>query len=256
MFWPSRSSRCSTSRSVSRSVKALPETIRPKRNGLALGLFTRSGITRISIRRCASLRNGRQFDSGGALHRTAQGVIAGQELAPVDARIPRAEVRQGKTIAGGLGAGFAAAHLTQVPVIELVAVEEAQHFAPGAKPDGLAEPSKTEPLARAASSSVVDLLVPGGERLRHLQLDQAVVVPAKGGQVRGLPVAQRPGADRVAWRRRQVRQPAAERLGVDRRGPRSNRDGIPGAAKRGGGPAISINNRPQGATGRTPATPF
>src|SRR5205814_3400152 len=137
MFWPSRSSRCSTSKSVSRSVKALPETIRPKRKGLALGRFTRSGITRLSIRRCASLRNGGRFDSGGALHRSAHRVVARQELAPVDARIPRAEVCQCKTIASGLGAGFAAALLAQVPVIKLVAVEEAQHFAAGAEPDRL-----------------------------------------------------------------------------------------------------------------------
>src|SRR2546421_5078549 len=50
MFWPPRNSRSRTSRSVSRSVKASPDTMRPKRKGLVAAVgFTRPGITQVSI---------------------------------------------------------------------------------------------------------------------------------------------------------------------------------------------------------------
>src|SRR6202030_1976115 len=91
-----------------------------------------------------------------------------------------------------------------------------------------------------AAGPDVDLLVPGSKRFRHLELDQAILVPAEGGRMRRLPVAQWPGADRIPDRRRQIGQPAAERLGIDSGDPGANGDGGPGSAKRGGRHGFSL----------------
>src|SRR5438094_1778655 len=238
MFWPPRSSRSRTSRSASRSVNASPETIRPKRNGLDGGGFTRVGITQQSITRVYELAYSSQGwadASGGALQRSAARIVAGQQRAPVDAGVFSAEVCQGEAVAGGLRRCLAAADLAQVPVKELVAIDEAEHLAPGAKPNAAAEPLKGEPASRFAAGPIVDFLVPGAERLRDLELDQSVLVPAEGSQVGRLPVAQRPSGHAVAGRRRQVRQPAANGLGIDTSDPGPQGDRRPGPAERGEG---------------------
>src|SRR5439155_4474238 len=109
--------------------------------------------------------------SGGALQRSSARIVAGQQRAPVDAGIPGAEVGQGEAVAGGLRRRLAAANLAQVPVKELVAIDEAEHLAPGAKANASAEPLKGEPASGFASGAIVDLLVPAAERLRDLELD-------------------------------------------------------------------------------------
>src|SRR5436853_91635 len=94
----------------------------------------------------------RRPPAGGALQWAPPGwIVAGQQGAPVDAGVPGAEVGQGEAIAGGLRRRLAAAHLAQIPVEELMAVEEAEHLAPGAKPDAPAEPVKGEPASRLAA---------------------------------------------------------------------------------------------------------
>src|SRR2546421_11970926 len=242
MFWPPRSSRSNTTRSASRSVNASPDTIRPKRNGLLGGGFTRAGITQISItrlRRPAYSGRVRAGRSGRALQRPAGWIVPRQQGSPVDAGMAGAKVGQGEPAAGGFRRGLAAAHLAQVPVIELVAIDEAQHLAPGAKPNPAAEPLKGEPAPRLAAGPVVDPLLPGAEGLRDLELDQPVLVPAESRPVGSPPVAQRSGRHGLAPRRRQVRQPVAQRLGIDAGNPRPQRDRRPGASERGEGHAFS-----------------
>src|SRR5882672_4479924 len=141
--------------------------------------------------------------SGGRLQGTAGAHgIAGQHAAPVDAPVAGPKVGQCKAVTRGFGCALSAADLAQVPVIELVAVEKAQHLAPGPEADGPAEPLEGEAAPRLAAGPVIDLLVPGAKRFGYLELDQPVFVPAEGRQVRRLPVAQRPGADAVTnrWR--------------------------------------------------------
>src|SRR5207253_8026666 len=196
MFWPPRSSRSNTTRSASRSVNASPETIRPKRNGLLGRGFTRAGITQISItrlRRPAYSGRVRAGRSGRALQRPAGWIVPRQQGSPVDAGMAGAKVGQGEAVTGGFRRGLAAAHLAQVPVIELVAIDEAQHLAPGAKPNPAAEPLKGEPASGFAAGPIVDFLVPGAERLGELELDQPVRVPAAGSQVGRRRVASWPG---------------------------------------------------------------
>src|SRR2546430_2957858 len=104
MFWPPRSSRSNTNRSASRSVNASPDTIRPKRNGLTGGAFTRAGITQTSITRLrepAYSARDRAGRSGGALQRPAGRIGPRHLRTPVDAGVPGAEVSQGEAIAGG-----------------------------------------------------------------------------------------------------------------------------------------------------------
>src|ERR1700686_310912 len=153
-------------------------------------------------------------------------------------------MRQREAIAGRFGGRLLSTHLSQVPVVELVAVEEAQNLPARAESDRLAEPLKGQPPPGLAAGTDVDLLVPGAKRFRHLELDQAVVVPAEGGSVRRLTVAQWPGADRIPDRRRQIREPAAERVGIDSGDPRAKGDGGPGSAKRGGRHAFSLRATP------------
>src|SRR5438094_4060041 len=245
MFWPPRSSRSRTSRSASRSVNASPDTIRPKRKGLDGGAFMRAGITQPSITQLRELAYSVRVwtaASGGALQRSSARIVARQQRAPVDAGIPGAEVGQGEAVAGSLRRRLAAANLAQVPVKELVAIDEAEHLAPGAKANASAEPLKGEPASGFASGAIVDLLLPAAERLGDLELDQPVLVPAEGGQVGRLPVAERPGGDGVAGRRREVGQPAAQGLGLDTGNPRPQRDRRPGPAERGEGHAFSLGN--------------
>src|ERR1700680_2341979 len=101
--------------------------------------------------------------------------ITRQQARPVHAPVARPEMGQRKPIAGGFGRGLSAANLSQVPVVELVAVEKAQDLAPGAEADRPAEPLKGETAARLAAGPVVDLLGPAAKGFWHLELDQAVV---------------------------------------------------------------------------------
>src|SRR5437763_16884695 len=115
--------------------------------------------------------------SGGALQRSSARIVAGQQRAPVDAGIPGAEVGQGEAVAGGLRRRLAAADLAQVPVKKLVAIDEAQHLAPGAKPNAAAEPLKGEPASGFAAGPIVDFLHPDAERLGARGPAQPVPVP-------------------------------------------------------------------------------
>src|SRR5438128_3369976 len=125
-----------------------------------------------AVMRTCVLESGLGWDaSGGAIQRSAARIVARQQLAPVDAGVFCAEVCQGEAVAGGLRRRLAAADLAQVPVEELVAIDEAEHLAPGAKPNAAAEPLKGEPASRFAAGPLVDFLVPGAEWLGDLVLD-------------------------------------------------------------------------------------
>src|SRR2546421_8879984 len=203
MFWPPRSSRSNTSRSASRSVNASPETIRPKRNGLLGGDFTRAGITQISItrlRRPAYSGRVRAGRSGRALQRPAGRIVPREQGSPVDAGMAGAKVGQGEAVAGGFRRGLAAAHLAQVPVIELVAIDEAPHLPPGAKPNPAAEPLKGEPAPRLAAGPRVNPPPPRPGGLPGLGGAQTGLAPAESRPVGSPPVAQRSGRHGLAPR--------------------------------------------------------
>src|SRR5205814_199839 len=83
------------------SVNAFPETIRPKRNGLLGGGFTRAGITQISItrlRRPAYSGRVRAGRSGRALQRPAGWIVPREQGSPVDAGIAGAKVGQSEAV--------------------------------------------------------------------------------------------------------------------------------------------------------------
>src|SRR2546421_2467984 len=143
MFWPPRSSRSNTTRSASRSVNASPDTIRPKRNGLLGGGFTRAGITQISItrlRRPAYSGRVRAGRSGRALQRPAGWIVPRQQGSPVDAGMAGAKVGQGEAVTSGFRPGPAPAHPPQGPLVELLGKKETPHLAPGAKTQPAAVP--------------------------------------------------------------------------------------------------------------------
>src|SRR3981189_2419375 len=104
--------------------------------------------------------------------------VARQHAAPIDIAVARPEVRQSKAIAGGLGRRFSAAHLAQVPVVELVQVEEAQHLTPRPESDRLAEPLEGEAPAGLAAGPHVHFFVSGAKGFWNLEFEQPVLVPA------------------------------------------------------------------------------
>src|ERR671930_1406901 len=142
---------------------------------------------------------------------------------PVHLPVPGPKVEQGKPVAGGLRRRFAAEHLAQVPVIELVAVEETQHLRASPKLDRFRKPLESDPGPWLAPGSVVDALTEGAKRLGELEGDQPVLVGAKGGQVRRPAVAQRGATDLVAGWGREVPEPAPQPLDLHRRYPRADR---------------------------------
>src|SRR5205814_9915098 len=84
--------------------------------------------------------------------------IARKHGGPVDAPVAGAKVRQRKPVAGGLGGRLSPADLAQIPVVELMTVEKAQQFAPGAEANGSTKPLEGDPPPGLAAGPVVDLL--------------------------------------------------------------------------------------------------
>src|SRR5258708_36966550 len=139
-----------------RSVTSRPRFAEPTPSTSELGSRSTRGRTGFAALRrygrcCASLAAVRADLSGGLEPTACHGRVARPHAAPIDVAITRPEVRQRETIAGGFGGGLPAADLAQVPVIELVAVEEAQHLAAGPEADGPAEPLKGQPATGVAS---------------------------------------------------------------------------------------------------------
>src|SRR5206468_10950614 len=100
-------------------------------------------------------------------------------------------------VARGLRGRLLAEPLSQVPVHPFMQVQEPEDLSLGPEGDAFGQPDELQALARPAPCPVRNDLAERKERLGDLQGDRPPREVRPGGQVRPLPLAERPNLDRA-----------------------------------------------------------